>query len=156
MISLVRLCGYEPYAHYLMFASLAKRAPLICVARPRCWKGAFERYERSGHYKAHVDGVFYTQRQCRARFKHGYPGILLTEKDRDGLPRRRPSTENPKTHGPTYQRGDMTSLLRKCRREQVGTNLRRAVRDSMYDDNFDEHVAPQDQLAFEVLVRKYS
>ena len=51
------------------------------------------------------------------------------------------------------RRGDLKSLLGMCRREQAGDDLRRAVRDSVNDANFDENTAPQDQLDFEVLFR---
>ena len=40
-----------------------------------------------------------------------------------------------------------------CRQEQAGDDLRRAIRDSVNDANFDENTAPHDQLDFEVLVR---
>ena len=51
------------------------------------------------------------------------------------------------------ERGNMKSLVGMCRREQAGDDLRRAIRDSVNDANFDENTAPHDQLDFEVLVR---
>ncbi len=39
-----------------------------------------------------------------------------------------------------------------CRLEQLGNNLRRAVRDVVCDENFDESAAPRHHLDFEILV----
>ena len=43
-------------------------------------------------------------------------------------------------------------LLRMCGREQRGDDLRRAVRDIIRDENFEEHAAPSHRLDFEIFL----
>ena len=50
------------------------------------------------------------------------------------------------------RRGSVKSMLRMCAREQLGNDLRRAVRDLICDGNFDGRDAPRYRLDFEILV----
>ena len=45
----------------------------------------------------------------------------------------------------------MKSLLRMCKREQIGDDLRRAVRDLVPDENLDDRTAPAHHLDFEIV-----
>ena len=56
-----------------------------------------------------------------------------------------------KLYGP-HVRGGLTDMLRMCSRELLGNNLRRAVRDLICDENFDDGIATCLRLDFEILV----
>ena len=56
-----------------------------------------------------------------------------------------------KSYGP-HVRGGLTSMLGTCSRELLGNDLRRAVRDLICDENFDDGIAPCLRLDFEILV----
>ena len=56
-----------------------------------------------------------------------------------------------KSYGP-HVRGGLTSMLRMCSRELLGNDLRRAVRDLICDENFDDGIATCLRLDFEILV----
>ena len=56
-----------------------------------------------------------------------------------------------KLYGPHVRRG-LTGILRKRSREQLGNDLRRAVRELICDENFDAGIAPCLRLDFEILV----
>ena len=55
------------------------------------------------------------------------------------------------SYGP-HVRGGLTSMLRMCSRELLGNDLRRAVRDLICDENFDDGIATCLRLDFEILV----
>ena len=56
-----------------------------------------------------------------------------------------------KSCGP-HVRGGLTSMLGMCSRELLGNDLRRAVRDLICDENFDDGIEPCLRLDFEILV----
>ena len=56
-----------------------------------------------------------------------------------------------KSYGP-HVCGGFTSMLRMCSRELLGNDLRRAVRDLICDENFDDGIATCLRLDFEILV----
>ena len=56
-----------------------------------------------------------------------------------------------KSYGP-HVRGGLTSMLRMCSRELLGNDLRRAVRDLICDENFDDGTATCLRLDFGILV----
>ena len=56
-----------------------------------------------------------------------------------------------KSYGP-HLRGGLTSMLRMCSREQLDNDLRRAVRDLICDENFDDGIATCLRLDFGILV----
>ena len=56
-----------------------------------------------------------------------------------------------KSYGP-HVRGGLTSMLGMCSRELLGNDLRRAVRDLICDENFDDGIATCLRLDFEILV----
>ena len=49
-------------------------------------------------------------------------------------------------------RGTAKSMLRMCAREQLGNDLKRAMRDLVCDENFDESAATGCRLDFDILV----
>ena len=51
-----------------------------------------------------------------------------------------------------HVRGGLTSMLRMCSRELLGNDLRRAVRDLICDENFDDGIATCLRLDFDILV----
>ena len=56
-----------------------------------------------------------------------------------------------RSYGP-HVCGSFTSMLRMCSRELLGNDLRRAVRDLICDENFDDGIATCLRLDFEILV----
>ena len=55
------------------------------------------------------------------------------------------------SYGP-HVRGGLTGMPRMCSRELLGNDLRRAVRDLICDENFDDGIATCLRLDFEILV----
>ena len=56
-----------------------------------------------------------------------------------------------KSYGP-HVCGGFTSMLRMCSRDLLGNDLRRAVRDLICDENFDDGIATCLRLDFEIMV----
>ena len=55
-----------------------------------------------------------------------------------------------KSYGP-HVRGGLTSMLRMCSCKQLSNDLKKTVRDLIYDENFDAGIAPCLRLDFKIL-----